>query len=203
MVMVMAMAIHTQMKGSKAKQLQKKHKLHLLNFRKQKYQATYFHSTDQPIPELLGELHTGFPELGLELGLEANEKGRGLQLFTQGDEQEEQEEEQEEQAYWISEGLGEELDLDELELEEDDDEDEKKDTQEDDKNCNSDGLGELEELDEEDDEEEDDEDEKQDRQEDDANCSSDGLGEELDLDELELDELELELDDELEELEEM
>jgi len=30
------------------------------------------------IPELLGELHSGFPELGLELGLEANEKGRGL-----------------------------------------------------------------------------------------------------------------------------
>ena len=144
------------MRGWKAKQLKikKKHKLHLLNFRKQKYHATYFHSTDQPIPELLGELHTGFPELGLELGLEANEKGRGLQLFTQGDEQEEQEEEQEEQAYWISEGLGEELDLDELELEDDDDEDEKKDTQEDDKNCNSDGLGELEELDEEDDEEE-------------------------------------------------
>ena len=71
-----------------------------------------------PTPELLGELHSGIPELGLELGLEAKENGSGAKLLTHGDdsdeedeEEEEQAEEQDEQANWISDGFGEELDL--------------------------------------------------------------------------------------------
>jgi len=46
-------------------------------------------------PELLGELHSGIPELGLELGLEAKENGSGAKLLTQGDDSDEEEEEEE------------------------------------------------------------------------------------------------------------
>ena len=51
-----------------------------------------------PTPELLGELHSGIPELGLELGLEAKENGSGAKLLTHGDDSDEEEEEEEEQA---------------------------------------------------------------------------------------------------------
>jgi len=49
-------------------------------------------------PELLGELHSGIPELGLELGLEAKENGSGAKLLTHGDDSDEEDEEEEEQA---------------------------------------------------------------------------------------------------------
>ena len=52
-------------------------------------------SNDPPAPELLGELHSGIPELGLELGFEAKENGSGAKLLTQGDDSDEEEEEEE------------------------------------------------------------------------------------------------------------
>ena len=74
------------MKGSMARQL----KIQTLRNRS--------HPKDPPAPELFGELHSGIPELGLELGLDPKENGSGAKLLTHGDDSDEDDEEEEEQA---------------------------------------------------------------------------------------------------------
>ena len=56
------------------------------------------HPNHPPAPELFGELHSGIPELGLELGLEAKENGRGAKLLTHGDDSDEDDDEEEQQG---------------------------------------------------------------------------------------------------------
>ena len=64
--------------------------------------------------ELCGELHSGIPELGLELGFDPNEKGSGAYLLMLGEDEDEEEDDDDEDD-----------EDDEEEEEEEDDEDEK------------------------------------------------------------------------------